>query len=92
MVHATRDVATVREVTLAPGATVLQAIEAAALGASVDRHGGVAVWGHPVAPDAPLREGDRVELLRPLAVDPKLARQRRVEHRRREDAVKRRGT
>ena len=42
----------------------------------------VAVYGKVRPPAWPLNDGDRVELLGPLRVDPKLARQRRVEHRR----------
>ena len=35
------------------------------------------VWGRKLAPDHVLRDGDRVELYRPLKVDPKLARRER---------------
>jgi putative ubiquitin-RnfH superfamily antitoxin RatB of RatAB toxin-antitoxin module len=34
-------------------------------------------------PDAPVREGDRIEIYRPLAIDPKQARRIRAEIRRR---------
>ena len=37
----------------------------------------LAVWGRRCAPDAVLREGDRLEVLRPLRVDPKVARRER---------------
>lgn len=40
------------------------------------------VFGHARPPGHPLHDGDRVEALRPLTVDPKIARQRRVEKRR----------
>ena len=36
-----------------------------------------AVWGRKQAFDHPLRDGDRVELCRPLKVDPKMARRER---------------
>jgi putative ubiquitin-RnfH superfamily antitoxin RatB of RatAB toxin-antitoxin module len=36
------------------------------------------VFGIKVALDAPLNDGDRVEIYRPLTVDPKEARRRRV--------------
>ena len=36
-----------------------------------------AVWGRKQALDYPLRDGDRVELCRPLKVDPKMARRER---------------
>ena len=38
-----------------------------------------AVWGRPVTATTLLRDGDRLELLRPLLADPKLARRRRAE-------------
>jgi putative ubiquitin-RnfH superfamily antitoxin RatB of RatAB toxin-antitoxin module len=37
-----------------------------------------AIYGRLVARNAPLRDSDRVEILRPLAVDPKAARRRRA--------------
>ncbi|RFP82706.1 RnfH family protein [Hydrogenophaga borbori] len=37
----------------------------------------LAVWGRRCEPDQPLREGDRLELLRALRVDPKVARRER---------------
>ncbi|GAB3351399.1 RnfH family protein [Lysobacter tyrosinilyticus] len=43
-----------------------------------------AVFGQRVEIDAELRDGDRVELLRPLLADPKQARRQRVEERRRQ--------
>lgn len=39
---------------------------------------GVAVFGERVTPATLLRDGDRVELLRPLQADPKDARRRRA--------------
>ena len=39
----------------------------------------LAVWGRKAAPELVLREGDRVEWLRPLKVDPKLARRERFQ-------------
>ncbi len=61
---------------LAGGATVADAIAAAGLTPS--GHVGVAVHGEIAAGDQQLRDGDRVELLRPLAIDPKEARRRRA--------------
>ena len=37
-----------------------------------------AVFGIRTGPDSPLHDGDRVELLRPLQIDPKDARRRRA--------------
>lgn len=63
------------------GATVAQAIESSGLPLArpgLDwRRAGVGVWGRKSALDAVLREGDRVEVYRPLQVDPKLARRER---------------
>ena len=42
----------------------------------------VGIFGKLARLDAPLREGDRVEIYRPLTVDPTEARRRRVEERR----------
>ena len=39
--------------------------------------GHVSVWGRKAPPDQPLRDRDRVEVWRPLRVDPKLARRER---------------
>lgn len=37
------------------------------------------IWGRKVKPGEILREGDRVELYRPLKVDPKIARRERFQ-------------
>lgn len=39
------------------------------------------IFGVRAGADSPLREGDRIELLRPLQADPKDARRRRAESR-----------
>ena len=52
----------------------LQAVEAGTLTTAI--HGHIRPRAHM------LRDGDRIELLGPLTVDPKVARQRRVAHRR----------
>jgi uncharacterized protein len=69
------------ELTLAPGATVAWAIEQSGLQA---RHANInlavqkiGVWGHLCALDHVLRDFDRVEIYRPLLVDPKEARRLR---------------
>ncbi len=69
------------DVVVEPGATVAQAIERSGLPRArpgLDWRGAtVGVWGRPCGLDAVLGEGDRVELYRPLQVDPKLARRER---------------
>ncbi|PPU05764.1 RnfH family protein [Xanthomonas arboricola] len=62
---------------LAEGATVAAAI--AASGLAPDRPPAAqAIHGLIAGPDQVLRDGDRVELLRPLLLDPKEARRRRA--------------
>lgn len=61
---------------LADGATVGEAVVASGL--PLEGIDGQAVFGVRVSADAPLRDGDRVELLRPLQMDPKEARRRRA--------------
>ena len=67
--------------TLPEGATVLQALRESGL---LERHPGIdpasqklGVWGKLRTPDDVLRDGDRVEVYRPLTVDPKEARRLR---------------
>ena len=50
----------------------------AASGLPLDGIDGYAVYGLRVAAGEALRDGDRVELLRPLRMDPKEARRRRA--------------
>ena len=69
-----------RRVALPPGATVAQAVAAAAIEPSAMACvTGMAIHGERVTADTPLRDGDRVELLRPLQADPKEARRLRAE-------------
>jgi uncharacterized protein len=68
------------ELQLPPGSTLAQALEASGL---LQRHGLAAeavragVWCRAAAPETALRDLDRVELYRPLQVDPKEARRLR---------------
>lgn len=79
------------EVDVDAGATVREAIVASGLLARVPVLGpvraldelDVGVWNHRCSLDAVLREGDRIEVYRPLRVDPKEARRIRAEVRRR---------
>ena len=64
-------------VDLPEGATVAEAIAAAGL-LTPGGHAGVAIYGDIATADQRLRDGDRVELLRPLTIDPKEARRRRA--------------
>jgi putative ubiquitin-RnfH superfamily antitoxin RatB of RatAB toxin-antitoxin module len=58
------------------GATVFDAL--AACGLSLDGISGYAVFGERIAAEGRLHDGDRLELLQPLLVDPKEARRRRA--------------
>jgi hypothetical protein len=67
---------------LRPGATAADAVRASGL---LERHPEIdlgrhriGIYGRVVAKQAPLAEGDRVEVYRPLLVDPKEARRRRA--------------
>ena len=71
--------------TVAAGTTALHVLhalmqplglDAAALQAVVN-DGRIGVWGKPVPADRALVEGDRLEVYRPLTVDPKMARRAR---------------
>ena len=62
--------------TLPVGSTVAQAVAAAGWAEALpDRETGI--WGRKTALDSVLHDGDRVELYRPLKVDPKRARRER---------------
>jgi uncharacterized protein len=70
-----------RRVDLDEGATVADAIAAS----GIEREFGIdasalttGIWSKPAARDTLLRDGDRVELYRPLAADPKDARRKRA--------------
>jgi len=65
--------------TLPAGATVEQAISASGL-AGVDLDA-VGIFGRRVPPATRLADGDRVEIYRPLALDPKEQRRRRARNR-----------
>ena len=82
VVYALPDEQIVMRLKITSGATVLQAIAQSGLllrypqiSIATARAG---IFGKIVALDAPLRTGDRVEIYRPLTVDPKEARRRRV--------------
>ncbi len=63
-------------VDLPPGATLAQALAASGLDAA--GIAAYAIFGQRADAGTPLSDGDRVELLRPLEVDPKQARRLRA--------------
>lgn len=76
VVHARPDGAEVVEVRLPAGATVRDAVLASGV-AGIETHK-VGIFGKIVPADTRLAEGDRVEIYRPLKMDPKEARRRRA--------------
>lgn len=87
VVYAKPDGQVVETVSVRPGATVAQVISAAGLLARFPEidlsRQAVGIHGTPVRTTAPVAEGDRVEIYRPLAADPKEMRRRRARHARR---------
>ena len=82
LVHAQPDGYWSAHLSLAPGATVADALSEAkpmfdAAGISIDP-GCLAVFGRTVETRTRLRDGDRLELLRPLLVSPRDARSSRA--------------
>ena len=86
VVYALRDAQEVVALELPEGATLRAAIEASGL---ARRHRGIdprraraGIFGKQLPLDARLCDGDRVEIYRPLAADPKQARRQRAAKRR----------
>lgn len=77
VVHAVPAEQVTRRVVLPDDATVADALAASGLAGQVTP-AGVGIWGRPVEPGAALRDGDRVEVYRPLTADPKEARRARA--------------
>jgi putative ubiquitin-RnfH superfamily antitoxin RatB of RatAB toxin-antitoxin module len=67
--------------TLPAGATLLQALRASGMGSLVTdgdfAQMPVGIWGRKARLDDVLRQDDRVEIYRPLQIDPKVARRER---------------
>lgn len=82
VVYALADACITVSLRLAPGSRVADALQAADMpsrvpGLRVDPTM-LAVFGVATAPERPLADGDRVEILRPLLADPKQARRARA--------------
>jgi len=80
VVVALADVQSITAVKLSSGATVRDALERSGI---YDRFADeglrklpVGIWGKLVSPDQIVSNGDRIELYRPLQIDPKEARRR----------------
>jgi len=73
------------DVELPDGSTVADAVaacDALARAGVVAADAGYAIHGQTARPATPLADGDRVEITRPLVVDPKAARRARARRRR----------
>jgi putative ubiquitin-RnfH superfamily antitoxin RatB of RatAB toxin-antitoxin module len=84
VIYALPESADVVQLTLASGSTVGDAVKASGI---LERHPQAAgqklgIYGKIVAPGTALADGDRVEIYRPLELDPKEARRRRARKRR----------
>lgn len=89
--YARPDAQTLIALTLPAGATVRDALAASGMTTRYPEidpaTAKVGVFGKLATLDTPLADHDRVEIYRPLIVDPKLARQRRVEKTRRAGSI-----
>lgn len=83
---ATADRQILRDLAVAEGTTLIEAIRLSGIEAEINcaaqqgnpAHLRAGIYGKQKAPDTVLRDGDRVEIYRPLRADPKEARRRRV--------------
>ncbi|HEX4153690.1 MAG TPA: RnfH family protein [Steroidobacteraceae bacterium] len=82
VIYALPDGAVAKAYRLTPPATVADALALAAADPDfqgIDVNGSEAgIFGHVVPRSRALQDGDRIELYRPLAIDPKEARRQRV--------------
>jgi len=80
--YATPERQLILKVQVPSGTTAAQAIDASAIRnrfPQIEREPVVGIFSRKVPLDYPLSAGDRVEIYRPLAVDPKEARRRKAE-------------
>jgi putative ubiquitin-RnfH superfamily antitoxin RatB of RatAB toxin-antitoxin module len=82
VVFAGVDVVLRKSVLVETGATVADAVRASGIADDLAAKGidstRLGVFGREAVPTTPLRQGDRVEIYRPLKIDPKEARRRRA--------------
>lgn len=82
VVYAEADSHVLRRLELPVGSTVMQAIDASGIAAVLpdDAIDGrrLGIFAHRVQPDRVVHEGDRIEIFRPLLLDPMEARRRRA--------------
>ncbi len=87
LLYAEGDAPRQEEMLLPEGCTLEQALSLSRLAAEVNpfNEKKVGIFGQLCLPDQILQDGDRIEIYRPLLVDPKEARRRRAEVRRRKE-------
>jgi len=83
VVYATPERQYTRTVELPATATVQEALVSACCGAGIPwESAAIGIFGEPVEREHVPRDGDRIEILRPLQQDPKLARRERARRQR----------
>ncbi|MCG6952937.1 MAG: RnfH family protein [Betaproteobacteria bacterium] len=80
VVYALSEAQTVVQVLVRPGATVRDAVAASGVlrGLSPSPAPQFGIFGRRVSPERQLADGDRIEIYRPLRVDPRVARRARA--------------
>ena len=82
IIHAWAQHSIAKSLTVPPGALIADALKLAALEQDfqdVDlANATVGIFGQVASRDRPLKDGDRIEIYRPLLEEPKLARRKRV--------------
>jgi putative ubiquitin-RnfH superfamily antitoxin RatB of RatAB toxin-antitoxin module len=82
IIHARAQRCIAKSLTMPPGALIADALKLAALEQDfqdVDlANATVGIFGQVASRDRPLKDGDRIEIYRPLFEEPKLARRKRV--------------
>jgi putative ubiquitin-RnfH superfamily antitoxin RatB of RatAB toxin-antitoxin module len=83
VVYALSVAQTVARMTVAPGTTVREAVEKSGVlhGIPAGSELGYGIFGRRASPDQPLSDGDRIEIYRPLRLDPRRARRARAKSR-----------
>jgi putative ubiquitin-RnfH superfamily antitoxin RatB of RatAB toxin-antitoxin module len=84
VVYALPEYAWTASLELPDGATAAEAAARSAFAATIPGFDAsalsYAIFGKPISAATLLRDGDRLELLRPLTADPKQARRKRAQH------------
>jgi putative ubiquitin-RnfH superfamily antitoxin RatB of RatAB toxin-antitoxin module len=85
IVYACAQAQTILRLSLAPGATVKDAVERAGILRQLPpgARPSYGIFGRRVAADHPVMDGDRIEIYRPLVADPRAARRARAKPARR---------